>query len=125
MRNVTRVRSPATVSGPWTRPWTTLEGYIYSQPFAEHRMCPCYNMMPRELLENLNCRPQPGAESISQTYLHCQAVDTTALYDEIEAKRTGFTFVAVRAPCFPRRCLRARFPHRCLRASKINMIPGA
>ena len=124
MRNVTRVRSPATVSGPWTRPWTTLEGYIYSQPFAEHRMCPCYNMMPRELFENMNCRPLPSAESMSQNYLHCQAVDTTADFAEISAI-SNHMFTKVRAPCFPRRCLRARFPHRCLRAPKINTIPGA
>ena len=87
-------------------------------------MCPCYNMMPRELFENMNCRPLPGAESMSQNYLHCQAVDTTAVFAEISAI-SNHMFTNVRAPCFPRRCLRAHFPHRCLRASKINMIPGA
>ena len=124
MRIVTRVRSPATgPSGPWTVVQTLAE-YVVDQTFNELRMCPCYNMMPRELFENMNCRPTPDAVSMSQNYLHCQAVDTAPHYAEVAAS-ANYTFAAVRAPCFPRRCLRARFPHRCLRAPKINTIPGA
>ena len=63
------------------RPNRTLAHYISTHTFVELRLCPCYNMMPRDLFEDMNCRPNNDASSsLSQTYLHCQAVDTTTLF---------------------------------------------
>ena len=102
---------PATgPSGPWLNV-DTLAEYVTSQGFAEFRMCPCYNMMPRELFENMNCRPIPTAVSMSQNYLHCQAVDTTAVYAGVAEER-NYTFAAVRVVphAFPDAACALTFP---------------
>ena len=55
--------------------------YLSSLEFFERRLCPCYNMMPRELFENLNCKAAPGHfKSLSESYMHCQSVDFTPYF---------------------------------------------
>lgn len=72
----------------------TLEEWINYRGFLELRLCPCYNLMPRDLFENMNCIE--GAYTLSQQYLHCQAVDNAAL---AAVWPGGIT--SVRAPCSP------------------------
>ena len=77
--------------------YESLAAYISSQAFLELRVCPCYNMMPRELFEHMNCAPTDASSvSLSQIYLHCQAVDTTATYADHPSTN-------VRAIYFPQR----------------------
>jgi len=53
--------------------------------FTELRLCPCYNMIPRAMMENFNCRPsEAGYETLSSTYLLCNAVDMDAIYSAPE-----------------------------------------
>lgn len=60
--------------------WYNVSSYLDSHEFVERRMCPCYNRIPRELMEHLNCRSSPGAASYSQQYAMCQSTDYTSVY---------------------------------------------
>lgn len=67
-----------TQSYPWA--YHNVSAYVGTTEFVQRRLCPCYNRMPRELFEHMNCRPFPRVQTYSQTYATCQAVDTTGIY---------------------------------------------
>jgi hypothetical protein len=109
-------RLPSTVTAPAdpTLHYTgnrTVQDYINkSNMFTELRLCPCYNMIPRAIMEHMNCLPTPGAtQTLSSTYLVCQAVDMDAIYSGPRYFPTG-GLPMVRVPCFYRALACRRAP---------------
>ena len=83
---------------------TILERYISSGfMFNELRLCPCFNMIPRAILEHMNCLMTPGdVYTLSSTYLSCQAIDMDPIYSTDMWFPMGVMngLQMVRVPCF-------------------------
>ena len=98
--------SPSTVTAaadPYSH-YTTLEHYVSASfIFTELRLCPCFNMIPRAIMEHMNCLATPGSElTLSSSYHSCQAIDMDLIYSDPLYFPMGMMngLQMVRVPCF-------------------------